>query len=99
MRRRDFIGVLTATLVDAQGRAFSQQLGKLPRIGALVSATPPHPFADAFQQGLRALGYAEGQNIAVEFHYTEGRSDRAAELAAEFERLRVDVIVAHLPQR
>jgi putative tryptophan/tyrosine transport system substrate-binding protein len=60
-----------------------------------VSASPPHPFADAFWRGLHALGYSEGQNITVEFRYTEGRSDRAAELAAELVRLRVDVIVAH----
>ena len=95
MRRRDVIGVLAATLLGAPGRGFSQQAGKLPRIGVLVSASPPHPFADAFRRGLRALGYAEGQNIKIEFLYTEGRSDRAAILAAELVRMGVDVIVAH----
>jgi putative tryptophan/tyrosine transport system substrate-binding protein len=67
----------------------------MPRIGVLVSASPPHPFADAFRQGLRTLGYSEGQNIAIEFRYTEGRSDRAKEFAEELVRLGVDVIVAH----
>jgi putative ABC transport system substrate-binding protein len=55
----------------------------------------PHPFADAFWRGLHALGYSEGQNIKVEFRYTDGRSDRAEELAEEFVRLGVNVIVAH----
>ena len=66
-----------------------------PFIGVLVSASPPHPFADAFWRGLHALGYSEGQNIKVEFRYTDGRSDRAEEYAEEFVRLGVDVIVAH----
>jgi ABC-type uncharacterized transport system substrate-binding protein len=61
----------------------------------LVSASPPHPFADAFWRGLHAFGYSEGKNIKVEFRYTEGRSDRAEELADEMVRQRVDVIVAH----
>jgi len=60
-----------------------------------VSASPPHPFADAFWRGLHALGYSEGQNIKVEFRYTEGRSDRAEEFAEEFVRVGVNVIVAH----
>src|SRR5262249_46896758 len=58
-------------------------------------ASSPHPFADAFWRGLHALGYSEGQNIKVEFRYTDGRSDRAEEFAEEFVRLGVDVIVAH----
>jgi putative tryptophan/tyrosine transport system substrate-binding protein len=60
-----------------------------------VSASPPHPFADAFWRGLHALGYSEGQNIKVEFRYTDGRSDRAEEFAEELVRLGVNVIVAH----
>ncbi len=95
MRRRDLIGAVAATLLGAPGRAFAQQPGKLPRVGVLISASPPHPFADDFRRGLRTLGYAEGQNIALEFLYTEGRGDRAAELAAELVRQGVDVIVAH----
>jgi putative ABC transport system substrate-binding protein len=60
-----------------------------------VSASSPHPFADAFWRGLHALGYSEGQNIKVEFRYTDARSDRAEEYAEELVRLNVDVIVAH----
>src|SRR5262245_26810499 len=95
MRRRDLVIGLPATLLAASGRAFSQQTRKLPRIGVLVSASPPHPFADAFWRGLRPLGYSEGKNISVEFHYTGGRSDRAEELADDLVRRGVDVIVAH----
>src|SRR5208282_5989254 len=94
MRRRELITLLGAAAAWPLA-AHAQQIGKLPRIGVLVSASPPHPFADAFWQGLHALGYSEGQNITVEFRYTEGRSDRAAELAGELVRLKVDVIVAH----
>ena len=93
--RRVFTAVLAATLLGAPGRAFPQKIAKLPRIGVVVSATPPHPFADAFRRGLRPLGYVEGENIAIEWRYTEGQSDRAAALARELVQLGVDVIVAH----
>ena len=95
MRRRDFISLIGGATVAWPLAARAQQPGKLPLIGVLVSASPPHPFADAFWRGLHALGYSEGQNIKVEFRYTDGRSDRAEEFAEEFVRLGVDVIVAH----
>jgi len=75
--------------------ARAQQQGKLPVVGVLVSASPPHPFADALRRGLQNLGYSEGRNITLEVRYSGGRSDRAGEIAAEFVRLGVDVIVAH----
>jgi putative ABC transport system substrate-binding protein len=98
MRRRDFIFLLSGTAVwslSARGRAFSQQAVKLPRVGALVSASEPHPFADALRRGLQALGYLEGRNIVLDVRYTQGRSDRASQLAEEFVRSNVDIIVAH----
>src|SRR5215813_12878460 len=95
MRRRDVIGVLATCLLVAPRRALAQQSGKMPRIGVLVSASPPHPFADAFRRGLQSFGYTEGQNIRIEFRYTEERADRAAQLAAELVRTGVDIIVAH----
>src|SRR6476661_5278668 len=95
VRRREFITLLGGAAVAWPLGALGQQPGKLPLIGVLVSSSPPHPFADAFWRGLHALGYAEGQNIKVEFRYTDGRSDRAEEYAEELVRLRVDVIVAH----
>jgi putative ABC transport system substrate-binding protein len=98
MKRREVIQLLgggVAWSMAIQGSAISQQAGKIPRIGVLVSASPPHPFADALRRGLQDLGYAEGRNIALEVRYTEGRGDRAAELALELARSEVDVIVAH----
>ena len=76
-------------------RAFSQQLASIPHIGVLVSASEPHPFADALRRGLEHLGYSDGRNIVLDVRYTQGRSDRAAELAAEFVRNGVTIIVAH----
>jgi putative tryptophan/tyrosine transport system substrate-binding protein len=94
VKRRAFITLLGgAAAWPLAVRA--QQPGKLPHIGVLVSASPPHPFADEFWRGLHALGYSEGQNIKVEFRYTDGRSDRAEEFAEELVRLGVNVIVAH----
>jgi ABC-type uncharacterized transport system substrate-binding protein len=95
VKRRKFITLLGGAVAAWPIAARAQQTGRLPRVGVLVSASPPHPFADAFLRGLRPLGYSEGKNIAVEFHYTGGRSDRAEELADEMVRAGVDVIVAH----
>jgi putative tryptophan/tyrosine transport system substrate-binding protein len=95
VRRREFITLLGGAAVASPFAARAQQVGKLPRVGVLVSASPPHPFADAFLRGLRILGYSEGRNIAVNFHYTGGQSDRAGEIATGFVRSGVDVIVAH----
>jgi putative ABC transport system substrate-binding protein len=95
VKRREFITLLGGAAAAWPLAARAQQPRRLPLIGVLVSASPPHPFADAFWRGLHALGYSEGQNIRVEFRYTEGRSDRAEEFAEELVRLNVDVIVAH----
>jgi len=93
--RRQFMVALGGATVAGPVAARAQQPRKMPLIGVLISASPPHPFADAFRRGLHALGYSEGQNIAVEYRYTKGRSDLAQEFAEEFVRLGVDVIVAH----
>jgi putative tryptophan/tyrosine transport system substrate-binding protein len=94
MRRREVIALLGGAAAWPLG-VRAQQRGKLPLVGVLVSASPPHPFADAFKRGLQSLGYLEGRNIALEFRYSEGRSERASQIAIEFVRLGVDVIVAH----
>jgi ABC-type uncharacterized transport system substrate-binding protein len=75
--------------------AEAQQVKKVPRIGILwlYSPTIASPFAEAFRQGLRGLGYVEGQNIALEERWAEGRFDRLPSLAAELVRLKVDIIV------
>jgi putative ABC transport system substrate-binding protein len=95
VKRREFITLLGGAAAAWPLATRAQQLRKLPRIGVLVSGSPRHPFVDAFRRGLHTFGYSEGQNIAVEFRYTEGRSDRAEEFAEELVRLNVDVIVAH----
>jgi putative ABC transport system substrate-binding protein len=95
LKRRDFITLLCGTAAAWPFAAHAQQPRKVPNIGVLVSASPPHPFADAFWRGLHALGYSEGKNIKVEFRYTDGRSDRARDFAATFVQSGVDVIVAH----
>ena len=72
----------------------AQSVAKMPRIGILTSASDPHPILDAFRQGLRDLGYVEGQSIALEYRFADGRFERLPELAADLVRLKVDVILA-----
>src|SRR5262245_33259066 len=95
--RRAFIRLLGATAAWPIA-AGAQQQRRLPRVGVLVGTSPPFPLADVFRQGLQALGYREDRNIALEFLYTLGRSDRATELAAELVQLPCDVIVTHWTQ-
>ncbi|HEV8342923.1 MAG TPA: ABC transporter substrate-binding protein [Candidatus Binatia bacterium] len=75
--------------------AEAQQAKKIPRVGFLIPGTPSSWSAriEAFQQGLRELGYVEGKNINIEYRYAEGKFDRVPDLAAEMVRLKVDVIV------
>jgi putative tryptophan/tyrosine transport system substrate-binding protein len=78
----------------------AQSPSKVPRIGwlSLGAPSPPNPYLrDAFRQGLRELGWVEGQNIAIESRYAEGEPDRLPDLAAELVRLKVDVIFAGNP--
>jgi putative ABC transport system substrate-binding protein len=81
--------LMTAPSVNAQ------QLKKVPRIGYLAApdATTEAARVDGFRQALRELGYIDGQTIAIEYRYTEGKTERAPEIAAEFVRLKVDIIV------
>ena len=75
--------------------AHAQQVGKIPRIGVLVSASPSIAARriQVFQQGLRELGYVEGKNIIIEYRYADGKLELVAELAAELVRQKVDIIV------
>jgi putative tryptophan/tyrosine transport system substrate-binding protein len=75
--------------------AEAQQPKKVPRIGYLSSFDPAREStrSEAIRLALRELGYGEGQNIATEYRYSEGKPDRAPELAAELVRLKVDIIV------
>jgi putative ABC transport system substrate-binding protein len=89
---------LLATVLLATASAQAQP-GKIPRIGFLNAASPAAILAryEAFRQGLRELGYVEGKNIFIEYRYAEGKLDRLRELAEEFVRLKVDVIVTAGP--
>jgi putative ABC transport system substrate-binding protein len=73
----------------------AQQPKKVPRIGYLssVDAASESTRSEAFRLALRELGYIEGQNIAIEYRYVEGKPDRYPELAAELVRLKVDIIL------
>jgi putative ABC transport system substrate-binding protein len=95
MRRREFITLLGSGAVAAWPLAARAQQGRLPRIGALVlTSADAQALGNELREGLRELGYVEGQNFAFEVRFADGNADRLAELAAELVRLRVDVIVA-----
>ena len=85
--------VLTVGLALAPLAAGAQEAGKVARIGMLGSSASD-PLVNAFKQGLRELGYIEGRNILVEYRWTEGRTERYPDLAADLVRIKVDVIVA-----
>ena len=96
MKRREFITLLSgAAAWPVAARA--QQVGKLPTIGFLGSSTlsAMSEWIAAFAQRLRERGWIEGRTVAIEYRWAEGRAERAAEIAAEFVRLKVDVIVTY----
>jgi putative tryptophan/tyrosine transport system substrate-binding protein len=91
-----YIGIpLCAVLLALCFSVEAQQPQKVPRIGYLSTTDPSRESArsEAIRQGLRARGYIEGQNIAFEYQYAEGKLDRLPALAAELVRLQVDIIV------
>src|SRR6266478_9535557 len=95
MKRRQFITLLGGAAAGWPLAARAQQAGKRPTIGFLGSATPSVEGQQvaAFVQRLRELGWIEGTNLAVEYRWAEAHSERFTEIAAEFVRLNVDVIV------
>ena len=94
MKRREFITLLGGAAVWPLA-ARAQQAGKLPTIGFLDGATPwiESQRLAAFVQRLRELAWVDGRNVAIESRWAEGRPERVSEIAAEFVRIRVDVIV------
>ncbi|TMA07033.1 MAG: ABC transporter substrate-binding protein [Deltaproteobacteria bacterium] len=86
---------LGAMLLALSFPANAQQPKKVGRIGYLAAGTPSAraPYTEAFRQGLRDLGYIEGQNIAIEYRYAQEKLDRQPALAAELVSLKVDVIL------
>ena len=94
VRRREFITLLGGAAA-AWPLAARTQESKTARIGALyIGTADAESFKKELREGLRELGYVEGQNIAFEFRSAEGKLDQLPELAAELARLKVDVIVA-----
>ena len=103
LTRREFLQYaarlgLSATaiaLLDGCGMLPTPTPAKIPRIGFLFTGSRPSPILDAFEQGLRTLGYVEGKNIIIDWRYAEGRDDQLSVLAEELVRLNPDVIVAN----
>ena len=97
MKRREFMTLLGGAAATWPLAARAQQPAQLPTIGFLGASTPAimGQWVAAFVQRLRELGWIEGRTIAIEYRWAEGRSARANEIAAEFVRLKVDVIVTH----
>jgi len=100
--RRGFLGTLAGGLLAAPLAARAQQARKVYRVGLIFTTSPVsemagpepvHPLARAFVQGLRALGYMEGQNLILERRSAEGRFERFGDIVAELVRLKADVIV------
>jgi len=94
VKRREFITLLGGAAAGWPLAARAQQM-KLPTIGFLGASTPSNwtPWTAAFLQRMRELGWTEGRTVAIEYRWAEGRSERFTEIAAEFVRLKVDVIV------
>ncbi len=95
MNRRTAIRRLAAFFLTTASVAHAQQAKKVPRIGYLSNSNPTRESAraEAIRLALRERGYIEGQNIAIEYRYAEGKRDRVPALAAELARLNVDIIV------
>jgi putative ABC transport system substrate-binding protein len=94
-KRRAFITLLSGATVVLPLAAQAQQVAKLPTIGFVGAGTPLtySPWVAAFVQRLRELGRIDGGNLAIEYRWAEGHSERYPEIVAEFVRRKVDVII------
>ena len=98
MRRREFITLLGGAAAAWPLAARAQQAGKLPTIGVLGSdAAAWQPWTAALVERLRQLGWIDGRTIAIEYRWSQARPERAAEIAAEFVHLKVDIVVTAGP--
>jgi putative ABC transport system substrate-binding protein len=95
MKRREFITLLGGAGAAWPLAAYAQQPARLPTIGLLVPGTPEShgKWVATFVQRLSELSWIEGRTVAIEYRWAEGRNERMAEIAAEFVRLKIDVIV------
>ncbi len=91
--RRKLLVALGASALVAPFTSFAQQQGKVWRIGFLSTRAGIESQEEALRQGLRELGYVEGQNLVIEWRFTKGKADLLAEFAAELVRLKLDCII------
>jgi putative ABC transport system substrate-binding protein len=94
MRRREFITLVGSTLAAWSITAHAQQDRKIPRIGYLMDRSgPPGVLDEGFVSGLREHGYVIGQNVSIDYRWTEGKSERLPALARELVASKVDIII------
>ena len=96
MDRRAFLGTVAGSLLAAPLAAEGQQGGKPPRIGWLSAGSQPDPFLEGFREGLRRIGYVEGQTIAFEIRHAQGSLEALRAGATELAQSNVVLIVASL---
>jgi len=93
--RRGVIGLIGGAAASWPQAARAQKTAKIPRLGALLFSTPQaDPQMEAARRGLRDLGYLEGQNLAIEYRYAEGRPERLPNLAVNLVRANPDIMLA-----
>jgi putative ABC transport system substrate-binding protein len=96
MRRRNFIALIGGAAAALPVAVRAQQAPGIRKIGFLGGGSPS-PFAEAFENGLRDLGWAKDQNLKIEYRYADGKAERLPDLAAELVRRNVELIVAAGP--
>jgi putative ABC transport system substrate-binding protein len=96
LRRRRVLAFVLLVLAVPMTAAAQASAGAVPHVGVLMFTDITPGYREAFRQGLREHGYVEGQSVVIEWRAAAGRKDRAAAIAAEFSRSKVDVIVATL---
>jgi putative ABC transport system substrate-binding protein len=94
MSGKIFVWLLTTVFLTSVLPAAAQQPTKIPHVGILFMGGRDQPHLEEFKQGLHDLGYSDGKNIILEYRYAEGKYDRLTDLAQDFVREKVDVIVA-----
>jgi putative tryptophan/tyrosine transport system substrate-binding protein len=95
MNRREFIALLGGAAATWPFAARAQQPPKMRRLGVLLYSTPQaDPQLETIRRGLRELGYSEGQNLVMSYHYAEGKPERLADLAAALVRENPDLVLA-----